>query len=203
MILYRVARVLSNLIFPLIFRLRFEGKEHLPSSGGYIMASNHVSLFDPLFVAMAMPTQVHFMAKAELFRNPLLGWLLKGLGAFPVERGKGDSGALDHSVNILRQGGTLGIFPEGTRSKDGNPLRPKSGAALIAKMTGADVLPCGIEVQGKVRLWSKITVRFGPMIPHEQLGFTDESPSQIKRATKRIWGEVLTLCGREETPIED
>ena len=203
MSLYRFARGLANLVFPLFFRLRFEGTEHLPSSGGYIMASNHVSLLDPLFVAMVMPTQVHFMAKAELFRNPLLGRLLKGLGAFPVERGKGDSGAIDHSANILRSGGTLGIFPEGTRSKDGNPLRPKSGAALIAKMTGADVLPCGIVVEGKVKLWSKITVRFGPLIPHEQLGFIDESPSQIKRATKRIWGDILALCGREETAIGD
>ncbi len=200
---YGFARGLICALFPLFFRVRFEGREHAPASGGVIVAANHVSLLDPFFLAMGLRQQVFYMAKAELFRNPLLRALLNWLGAFPVERGKGDSGAIDRSVEILRGGGVLGIFPEGTRSKDGKPLRPKSGAALIAKMTGAGILPCGIEIEGKMRLWARITVRFGPVIPNSELGLTEESPTQIKRATKRIWGEILTLSGRQEAPVED
>lgn len=124
-----------------------EYRAELPQEQGYIMASNHVSDMDPVMLGLAFHKPLNFMAKEELFRIPVFNSIIRALGAFPVARGKGDQAAIDHAVGIVKNGGVLGIFPEGTRFKDGKLHRLKSGAVVIAAKTGADVLPTCIRYE--------------------------------------------------------
>lgn len=198
--LYRLGIFLCKVLVHLLFRCEVEGLEHVPANDGFILAANHRTNFDPLFVAAPLRQQVHFMAKAELFKNKFFGKLLLGLGAFPVERGKGDTGAIGWATGVLRGGGVLGMFPEGTRSKDGKPGRPKSGAAMIACQTGEDVLPCAVCYGEKLGFRSLVRVRYGKPIPVAQLGFTSAteiSPHEIKEASRMIMNQIVDLL--EET----
>ncbi len=192
---YKIARGVCIIVLHLLFRVKVEGKEHIPCKKGYILVANHRTNFDPLFVVAGLRQQVHFMAKAELFRGWFMEHLMNALGAFPVDRGKGDSGAIDWSDNLIRQGRVLGMFPEGTRSPDGKPQRPKSGAALIAMRTQADVLPCAVCFGEKLTFRAPVTVRYGAPIAFEQLGFTPgiNSPREIKNASHQMMGEVIRL----------
>lgn len=135
------------------------------------------------------------MAKAELFSNGFQRWLFKHLGAFPVERGKGDSGALDWAQTVVREGKILGMFPEGTRSKDGKPLRPKSGAAMIAMQTGTDVLPCAVCFGPELKFRTRVVIRYGKLLQNSELGFTPgaNSPREIKDVSRRIMDQVVQL----------
>jgi 1-acyl-sn-glycerol-3-phosphate acyltransferase len=113
------------------------------------------------FIAYKMKRLVHFMAKAELFKSPLLAYILKGIGAFPVKRGTGDIGAAKAVFRILKEGKIVGILPEGTRTrgKDPSKIKIKSGAALFAISSGVPVLP--VAVSGTYKLFSKVRVVFG------------------------------------------
>ena len=143
--LYSITGVLTAwLVYPL-FNLRIiKGKDSLPETGGAIVASNHIHLADPVFLYYSQKRQIRFMAKAELFDNFVTRALCKGYDAFPVRRGAHDTAALDKAAEVLRNGEILGIFPEGTRSRDGKPGKAKQGVARIAKEAKADILPVAI-----------------------------------------------------------
>ncbi len=192
---YNFAKSVTNGISHLMYHIEYEGLENIPEDGGYIVVSNHRSLWDPIFIAIKLKRQLFFMAKAELFKNKFFGGILKHLGAFPVERGKGDSTAIDHSIQILKENKILAIFPEGTRSKDGTPLRYKSGAAKIALVTKADVLPCCVDFTGKLKFRKRVTVRYGQLIPNKHLRSEEGEIKEIKEATSLIRSSVLTLLG--------
>jgi 1-acyl-sn-glycerol-3-phosphate acyltransferase len=124
--------------------LRVTGTENVPAHGPLIVVSNHLSNADPPILIVTFPRPLFFMGKAELFRNPVLAWLVRKFGGFPVERGTADRAALRHALKVLDQGIALGIFPEGGRSKTG-ALRPGlSGVGLLALQSGAPVLPVGL-----------------------------------------------------------
>ena len=181
------------------FSIHLEGRENIPHGGGYIIASNHTSNIDPLLLAMGVPHPINYMGKAELFQNPILGALFRSIHVIRVERGKGDTGAVEECAKLVENDHVLGIFPEGTRYKIGEPGRPKSGMALIAKMTQADILPCCVLYEPGKKFRSKAVVRFGELIPFEELGFETDSPREIKTATKKVWGTILGLMGLEES----
>ena len=194
--IYNFAKFVCMLAFRFWYKIDYKGTDNIPNGGGYILICNHISNIDPIVLAGKIKEPICYMAKAELFKNPVLAWLFRHVNAFPVERGKGDTSAIDNCVKLLAERKIVGIFPEGTRSKDGKPLRPKSGAALVAKMTSTDVMPCGIVYENKGKFRSKINVSFGEIIPFEELGFTDEQNlREVKTATKKMWGEVLNLIG--------
>lgn len=131
-------------IFGPALPLRVIGAEHVPADGPLIVVSNHLSNADPPILIVAFPRPLFFMGKAELFRNPVLGWIVRKFGGFPVERGTADRAALRHALKVLSQGIALGIFPEGGRSKTG-ALRPGlPGVGLLALQSGAPVLPVGL-----------------------------------------------------------
>jgi len=173
--------------------MRYEGLENIPENQGFIMASNHISVFDPLFIAVKLKQQIHFMAKIELFRNPFFGWVLKNVNAFPVDRGKGDGAAIREAGNRINGGGVLGMFIEGTRSGDGMPKRARSGAALIAGETGADVLPCAVIYHKKLKFRSSVTVCFGKLIKNAQLKIDLQTPSTLRLASKSIMEDIRGL----------
>ena len=201
---YAFCRFFTRLWAPMAYRVQYQGTENIPQRGGYILVSNHRSMADPVVIANRLDQQLFFMAKEELFQNPIAGWVLRHLGAFPVERGKGDTGAVEWAIDLLRQGDVLAMFPEGTRSTTQEPLRPKSGAAFIARATKADILPCCVVLEDKAQAKGRprLIVRYGKMIPFEELGFSEEiSPRELKSATNFMWDRVLTLL--EEDRRED
>ena len=194
---YTIAWNAVKLLWSIWFKLEFRGRENVPKSGPFVYCSNHVSGLDPTIVCLAVPTKIklRFIGKAELFENIFLRILFeKGLGCFPIERGSADMNALDKAVNIVKDGGVLAIFPEGTRSPDGSLLRFKSGMSLIVQQTKADVLPCNITYTNGKKFRSKVIVNVGPVIPFESLGFTEnQSPRELKAATRTIRAAVEAL----------
>lgn len=198
---YAFARLVTRAIFAVLYDVRFEGRENIPQTGGGLVVCNHRFLKDPVVLAHAFSRrQLHFMSKAEWFQNKPLGLLLGSLGAFPINRGEGDFDAIGHAVELVRQGHLVGIFPEGTRNRTGGPMKPKSGTAFIARQTGADIVPCALLFGERRGFRSKITVKIGPVIPYQELGFEGEERTSLRRASKLIMGRVNSLLGWGEGP---
>ncbi len=167
--LWRFLHRFITCIKPLLCRLHVEGSEHLPATGGCIIASTHTHGPDYVILGYAAPRQIYYMAKAELFQ--IHRWLSKFLwsvGTFPVQRGRSDMGAIQAAERLIKEGHALGMFPEGTRSPDGNLTKGKTGAARIAAQTGVAVVPAAvINAQALFTQLGRrpvITVRFGPPI---------------------------------------
>jgi len=162
-----VANLFLRFAFWLLTRLEISGLENVPKEGALMVICNHISFLDPVLLSMAIPRHIIWMAKAENWRNPLLGLILTLYGAFPVQRGEVDRRALGRALQVLRSGGVLGIAPEGTRSRVGRMARAKPGAARLALETDATILPVGVAgTETAVRLWARlrrplITMRVG------------------------------------------
>jgi len=137
---YRLFRRVLCTLGALFLGFEVHGQERVPEKGPMIVSANHRRFFDPVFVSMAVPRRLRWMAKKELFTFPF-GRFFYFLGTFPVDRQGGGRAALRTALNLLAEGRTLGIFPEGTRRKEGVSLEAKSGAALLAARSGAQVLP--------------------------------------------------------------
>ena len=154
-------------IFHLLFPYKIIGKEKLRGrKQGYVLCANHISLVDPVYLVYALTrkNRIHIMAKGELFKNKLLSWFFTHVGAFPVNRGVGAQ-ALKNATKVLEDGNALMIFPEGTRSKDGNLGRGKMGAAMLVNAVDTYVLPVSIVTKNqKVRVFRKTTLIVGDPI---------------------------------------
>lgn len=164
--IYSVLKTLLKMIFIVVLRMRYEGTENIPADGPLVIASNHVSLLDPPVLGACSTRKVHFMAKQELF-VPVLGFIYRTLGAFPVRRGGADRAAIKHGIDILQSGKVLAIFPEGTRSKTGKLGKAEPGALMMASKTRAAIVPScviGTDFRRQGRIWPKVTVRFGKPI---------------------------------------
>lgn len=181
--------LVAILRFPLflIFRYKIINKNNIPEEGRYIIASNHVSGPDCIFVGLGQKRQIRFMAKAELFENWFLNWFFTKLGAFAVNRGKGDFGAINNAKQMIEDGDALGIFIEGTRSKTGEFLKPKSGAVMLAHQMDCKIVPCCISYKGvKPSFWRRKYVHFGAPVTVEELGITKASPREYRDASRRL-----------------
>ena len=178
--IYAIGCHLCRWIARAFFALSVEGQAHVPESGPVILAPNHVSYLDPVVVGISTHRRVHFMAKKELFRNPLVGWLLHGLQAYPVTRERVDPSTLKRTLSLLAAGQVVLMFPEGTRG-DGRTLGPaKSGIAVVAARSGAAVVPVfhwGAEQalpRGSRRVRRvPLRVRFGPPLTFPAGGRAD------------------------------
>ncbi|MDE5736916.1 MAG: 1-acyl-sn-glycerol-3-phosphate acyltransferase, partial [Oscillospiraceae bacterium] len=172
--IYILVMLFVRLAMHIWFNLKFEGREHIDKHKNYIYVSNHRSYADPVLVALAGYGRYGFMAKKELFENKLFAGLIRWLGAFPVERGSGDTNAIDMAVKSVQDGRNLLIFPEGTRSKDGRVGRGKAGVALVASKVHADIIPVGINFEGeKLHFRSKVIVKIGEPIRADSLPSTE------------------------------
>ncbi len=167
--------------------------ENIPSDRGIILCANHRCYFDPVFVGVKLKRELRFMAKVELFHKPVLGALIKKLGAFPVKRGTGDMEAVTKAIDTVKNGGVFAIFPEGTRSKTGEMGKFKSGAVLVASKTDGDIVPCYIQFEGKLRFRSKVTVTFGKVIKNEEFKIDEVTPSTLRTATRFLQEKVVAL----------
>lgn len=144
--LYQIFRFLFSLFFKIICRYQVIGIDNFPSSGPVVVVSNHISNWDPLMVGAAMPRQINFIAKSELSKIPLVGYLLKAWGVVPIKRGHSDREALTKSLELLKNGKAIGIFIEGKRNL-GNPeimIKPQPGAAMLALKSAVPVVPVAV-----------------------------------------------------------
>lgn len=159
--LYDFARGSFRVMFGTLWRLRVYGAENVPASGPLIVACNHVSYVDPPLLGTACPRRIQYMAKAQLFQIPVLGPLIGAVGAYPVDREGSASAAIKRSVEVLRQGGTIGIFPEGTRNREGTaPIH--HGVGLLASIAGAPVVPARVDGTKDAARLHPLRVYFGP-----------------------------------------
>lgn len=193
-------------LFRMIYKLEFKGLENVPPEDGgrYIVAINHTSAFDPVFVSM--PKEVpplHFMAKVELFKNPVVGWVIKHLYGFPVKRGKGDTSAIEYGEKIIEEGHVMAICPEGKRIKDKNgvPQKAKSGVAVIAKATNASVLPVAIYCDGSIKAGKKVVISYGKLLSLSDMGLDKEEigPHDIKFAANTVMDKIIELWEAEHS----
>lgn len=194
--LYRVAHLVFGIVYRVIYRRQVYGRELLPQQGPLIICANHISWQDPLSVGTALPLnyRIKFMAKEELFRNPVAGFFLRKVGAFPVDRQSADYGAVRRSFKILAEGGVVGLFPEGTRSKSGQLQKVEQGAALIAGRSGAPVLP--VLVVGSYRVGQPLRIIIGPVfrIPKLEYGCRGERKAQLEEGSRIIQNNLQALC---------
>src|SRR5215203_5952047 len=173
----------------LYFRLRRMGTEHVPD-GGVILASNHRSFLDPFAIGCCLGRPIYFVAKQELFRNPLIGWFLNCLGAFPVKRGASDEESVATSLALLERGEAVVIFPEGTRIRTGSLAPPRRGVGRLALQSGMPVVPIAVTNSERARRgWRirpvKVHLRCGPALTFPRVD--DPSPFLAGEVTERIW----------------
>jgi len=192
-LLYWLARVLLIPFFMIYFRLSRLGREHIPSSGPVLLASNHRSFLDPFVIGALTRRPVYYMAKRELFNRRWQAWLLNSLGAFPVDRGNGDEDAMATARTILQRGDCVVIFPEGTRVRPGPLGHPHRGIGRLALQTGARVVPIAVMGTEDVRRgWRirprKVTLRCGRALRFPVA--ERPSPAMALGVTERIWGCV-------------
>lgn len=202
----KAGRAILTVVSPLVhllFPFKVVGREHIPSAEQaprLIVCCNHICFIDPVFLLLTQKRWIHFMAKSELFHNPVIGWFLKHVfGVFAVHRGKGDTGAIDTAKQLVEQDKVMGIFPEGTRSKDGKLGRGKSGAALVAAQTGAAILPMAVVAKDqKVRLFRRSTVVIGEVITPDELRLQNAERPDLRHATRLIMERIGGLIEEAE-----
>lgn len=194
MTFYQFAKgVVAAVFFPL-YRIEVKGKEHFPKDGAVLLCSNHIDNLDPPTVGISAPRQVHFMAKEELFRVPVLGGIVRKVGSFPVKRGMSDREALRKGLNVLKDGGVLGLFPEGTRSKDGKLGKGLAGAGFFALRSDALVVPCAVI--GTYKPFNKVRVYFGEPINLDSLR---ERKATAEEATEFIMSKICELLEKHQS----
>lgn len=152
---------LSKIIFKLFYRVELVDIENVPSKGGAILCANHPGTLDMFFIGYKLNRLVHYMAKEELFKNPLMNYIMRKLGCFPVKRGKPDIESIKTAINLVNEGHIVGILPEGTRTgfKNKKKIRAKPGVAMVATKVNAPIIP--VAVSGDYRLFSKVKVVYG------------------------------------------
>lgn len=186
--LYAFAKGLVKSVLTPAYRIRIVGKEHIPTDGGVLICANHINVLDPPVVGITSPRPVSFMAKEELFKMPILKKLLPNLNAFPVKRGMSDREALRKGLSQLKEGHVVGLFPEGTRSKDGEIGKGLAGAGFFALRSDAAVVPCAII--GPYKLTKRLKVVYGKPINMAEL---KERKASAVEVTEIIMNEIKTL----------
>ncbi len=188
-IVYWLARAVIQTFIQIYFRMRRTGRGHIPD-GGVILAANHRSFLDPFVVGCCLRRPTYFVAKKELFDNPLVGWFLNCMGAFPVRRGDSDEQATVTALALLERGAAVVIFPEGTRHRSGPLHPPRRGVGRLALATGAPVVPIAVMGTERARYgWRirpvRVDVRCGPALTYPRL----EEPSKrlAGEVTARVW----------------
>ena len=168
---YRASQWFFRFVFRLYFRWEVRGVEHLTRAGGGLLVCNHASFLAPALAGTRWPRPIHYLAREDLFRVPILGWWMRACHTIPTKRGPGALYSLRRVIQVIQQGGVALVFPEGTRSATGQLQDARGGVGFIVKMTGAPVFPCYID--GAFEAWSrhawvprprKIRVTYGPPV---------------------------------------
>jgi 1-acyl-sn-glycerol-3-phosphate acyltransferase len=183
----------------MLFDLQVSGHKNIPKTGGVILAANHQSYLDPVLVATWLKRPVCFMARSSLFENPHFGWFIRALHAYPVRLGEGDIGAVKETIRLLQEGNILNIYPEGTRTLDGEIKKMEKGIALVIRRAKVPVVPVAID--GSFQAWPKghklfhphrIRVKYGkPMNLSEMKG--DQIVKELDGALRGLLAELREM----------
>ena len=200
----RVLVGIARALFLPIMKYYVIGLEHFPREGPVILAANHVTNFDVFPMQFVLPRVIFFMGKAELFKNPIMDILLRNLSGFPVQRGEKDQWAMDHALKVLRYGQTLGMFPEGTRSKGRGLKVAKTGTAKLAIEAGCPIVPMTItgsdqffkQFPHRARIHIQILPPIRPKPDESPLALTDRLMFTLAKALPKEMRGVYT-----ETPV--
>jgi len=199
---YYLACISIRLILKIFWRYKRIGAEHVPKSGGVIIASNHVAYVDPPFLGAVAPRELFYLAKAELFSNALFGWLLDKCNTIPIARGAFDRRAITRAVELLREGKALLLFPEGTRSRKGKFLEPKLGIGKIALEAGVPIVPAYIHNSGNLLTSflgrKRLIIGFDAPI---RKSFLEKLPKD-REGYKSIGQEIMKKIGMIKEKIE-
>lgn len=204
---YRLAKALLNRPLRRAYDIEVEGDAHLPD-GPVVLAANHRSFMDSIFLALVVDRTVSFLAKAEYFDRRRTAWIFRSTGQIPLRRGDpaGARRAIDTALGVLDRGGVVGVYPEGTRSRDGMLHRGTLGPARLAARSGAPIVPVGLlgtdEVQAPgerlPHVGKRVTVRFGQPIGLDQRSASHHA--QLREATDEMMADIADLCGQ---PYDD
>jgi 1-acyl-sn-glycerol-3-phosphate acyltransferase len=189
--MYSFIKNIATLILKIFYRMRIEGVENVPAEGGFVLACTHTGWLDIIALGVCTPRPIHYMAKIELFKMPLVAWFLSKLNSFPVNRDNPGPSSLKTPIRLLKKGEVVGIFPSGTRTKESVPL--KRGAAYLADRAQVPIVPAVYEGPEALR-WGdlfkgkKIVIRFGePIAPDNEE--SDRQQSLLTRLNERM--EIL------------
>jgi 1-acyl-sn-glycerol-3-phosphate acyltransferase len=206
---YRLTKLLLAPYLRLFFRIRVDGRQHIPERGPAILACNHISFCDSFFLPLVVPRRVRYVAKAEYFDNWKVAWFFRANGHIPIRRGEGADWkrAMEAAAGALAAGELFGIYPEGTRSKDGKLHRGHTGVAMLAVRTGAPVIPIGFigtdkaQPVGSKFIWpfKRITIRIGPPIDFAAEAAQPRGQRALRAMTDRVMAEIQKLSGQEYT----
>src|SRR3954454_3787234 len=198
--MYWVLKAILTPILRFLFRVRVEGLEHVPKKGPAILASNHLSFSDSIFLPLVLRRRMTFVAKAEYFEDQKTAWFFRAVGQIPIKRGGGSASlrGLESAQEVLESGGVFGIYPEGTRSPDGRLYKGHTGVARLAIETGAPVVAVAMigtrEAQpiGQVKpnLFMPITIRFSEPMSFERYADRPDDPLTLRQITDEIMFEL-------------
>ena len=205
--LYWTIKAVLTPVLRLGIRIRVEGRQHVARRGPVILAANHRSFLDSLVIPLVVPRRVTFVAKAEYFDDPKTAWFFRGVGQIPIRRegGSASKRALDSAMEVLQAGRVFGIYPEGTRTRDGFLHRGHTGVARLALESDVSIVPIGLigtdEVQPvdsrMPKLMQRVTVRFGePIDPARYRDHGDERLA-LRELANEVMYEIRELCGYE------
>ncbi len=192
---YKIVQFILGIILRPLFLFEIRGQENIPEYDGYILCANHKSNWDPIFLAISIDNPINFMAKKELFENPILAWLLAGFGVFPIDREGRDLKTIKDSVKRLDNGAILGIMPEGTRTKTTARENMKEGVAYIALKAHANILP--VEIVSKFRPFSKTYIYI-----KEPIDIGNYKEMKSKEAMIKITDRLYYDIYEHQLPIE-
>lgn len=203
---YRVFKAILTPLLRVLFRITVEGAEHVPARGPAILASNHLSFSDSIFLPMVVRRRITFVAKAEYFEQRKTAWFFRMMGQIPVKRGGGSASqrALDAAAEVLAAGQVFGIYPEGTRSPDGRLYKGRTGVARLALDCATPIVPVAMigtrEAQpiGRriPRFFSPITVRFGRPLDVARYASRRNDPLVLRQITDEVMFEIRELSGQ-------
>ena len=198
---YKIFKMLCRIWYGIFFRTKVIGAENIPATGGFILAANHMANWDPPFLGTFIAREVNFMGKEELFKNPIMAAICRGLHVFPVKRGAADKSAIKTALKIIKNGDCFGIFPEGTRSKTGKIRKAESGVSLIAAMTKAPIIPAAIVNTNKIfkeKLFPRLAVVYGTPIYFQG---NSKDKVQLDEFAQKIMAEISKLKTLGENSI--
>jgi 1-acyl-sn-glycerol-3-phosphate acyltransferase len=207
-VVYRILKVVIGAYLRLFFKVKIVGVENVPEHGAAILAANHQAFCDSLFIPFAVPRRVTFVAKAEYFEQRRTAWFFRAVGQIPMHRGGGEKSekSLDEAIDLLRSGGVLGIYPEGTRAPDERLYRGRTGVARLALAADCPIIPVGVVGTRAVqpigarlmRPFRPVEVRIGaPVDVPARYGQRRDDPMVCRRITDEVMFEIRELSGQE------
>ncbi|MDQ2754728.1 MAG: 1-acyl-sn-glycerol-3-phosphate acyltransferase [Actinomycetota bacterium] len=204
---YWLVKVVMTPLLYGLFRVKVTGREHVPKDGPVILAANHQSFIDSVFLPLVVRRRVTFIAKSEYFESWKTAWFFRAVGMIPMKREGGNASlrALVASQEVLAAGGVLGIYPEGTRSPDGRLYKGHTGVARLAVASGAAVVPVAIAGTSDIqpigvmmpRLFRRVSITFGPPLLWSDRGPLDGNPGLPRKLTNELMVTIAELSGRE------